>query len=755
MMNKKTILTTFVLTAVTASTFAAGLDNTVNPTAAHYGAETYGYTNTITATGRSAFVTGYNNSVNANNALVYGVGNKAEGINSLVGGEYSKATGRNSVAIGSSAQALQDNTFAIGSQARANGADALAFGNGAYAENTATVAIGKTVKATGEGALAIGFNTEATARDAIAIGGNVKEPGDTLATQKTTASGRQSIALGYKANSKGVSGISIGTNAYSEGRGAVSIGSWSIASGDGATAVGGGYARADRAVVVGSGNADGKESVSVGSYSRVYAEGAVGIGRNVFIDDSATNSVVIGSSSETISKKNVTAIGSNTYSEVENSVALGTMARADEVVSTSSANIAGKTYNFAGKTADGTVSIGGKIISGHETDRYGMPIFDDNGNIIPIVDKTVYRTITNVAAGRISDTSTDAVNGSQLNAAIKGIDKNHQDIVDTAKGLQMLGDVVADHEVAITANKQASADAITEAKKHGSVVAGDNVVVTTGTNAAGGKEYTVSVNKNLTNMNSIEFGANTDSKHSIANKDGIHVFNGEVNANYDSNGIKIENTNTLETAQYTMNGMQASDDNATIRFTTTNIDAGNQQIHGIKTGTANTDAVNVGQLKEVGNKVNDNSGRINRNENRINDLDNKINDVGRNALERANYYTDLQVNKGVAKASALAGLKFLDYNPKDKWSFAASVGHYRNANAVAVGAAYQPNENTMVHGGITVDGEVAYNLGISFKTGGQKYINKYELAEQVRQLQSDNTELRQELNELRSMIEKK
>lgn len=754
-MNNKILLTGLVLASLASTTMAAGLDNTVDSTAAHYGAEAYGYTNTITATGRSAFVTGYNNTVSANNALVYGIENKAEGINSLVGGEYSKATGRNSVAIGSSAQALQDNTFAIGSQARANGADALAFGNGAYAENTATVAIGKTVKATEEGALAIGFNTEATARDAIAIGGNVKEPGDTLATQKTTASGRQSIALGYKANSKGVSGISIGTNAYSEGRGAVSIGSWSIASGDGATAVGGGHARADRAVVVGSGNADGKESVSVGSYSRVYAEGAVGIGRNVFIDDSATNSVVIGSSSETISKKNVTAIGSNTYSEVENSVALGTSARADEVVSTSSANIAGKTYNFAGKTADGTVSIGGKIISGYETDRYGISIFDDNGNIIPIVDKTVYRTITNVAAGRISDTSTDAVNGSQLNAAIKGIDKNHQDIVDTAKGLQMLGDVVADHEVAITANKQASADAMTEAKKHGSVVAGDNVVVTTGTNAAGGKEYTVSVNKNLTNMNSIEFGANTDSKHSIANKDGMHVFNGEVNANYDSNGIKIENTNTLETAQYTMNGMQASDDNATIRFTTTNIDAGNQQIHSIKAGTANTDAVNVSQLKEVGNKVSDNSKRIDTNENRINDLDNKINDVGRNALERANHYTDLQVNKGVAKASALAGLKYLDYNPKDKWSFAASVGHYRNANAVAVGAAYQPNENTMIHGGITIDGKVAYNLGVSVKVGGQKQVTRHELEEQIRQLENNNIRMQEELNEIRAMLEKK
>lgn len=754
-MNNKILLTGLVLVSLTGTTFAAGINNTVNSTAAYYGAEAYGNSNKIEETGRSAFAVGYNNTVSANNALAYGVENKAEGINSLVGGEYSKATGRNSVAIGSSAQALQDNTFAIGSQARANGTDALAFGNGAYAENTATVAIGKTVKATEEGALAIGFNTEATARDAIAIGGNVKEPDDILATQKTTASGRQSIALGYKANSKGVSGISIGTNAYSEGKGAVSIGSWSIASGDGATAVGGGHAKADRAVVVGSGNAEGKESVSVGSYSRVYAEGAVGIGKNVFIDDSATNSVVIGSSSKKISKKNVTAIGSNTYSEVENSVALGTSARADEVVSTSSANIAGKTYNFAGKIADGTVSIGGKIISDYETDRYRMPIFDDNGNIIPIVDKTAYRTITNVAAGRISDTSTDAVNGSQLNAAIKGIDKNHQDIVDTAKGLQMLGDVVADHEVAIAANKQSAADAMAEAKKHTSVVAGDNVAVTTGTNTANGKKYTVSVKKDLTDMNSINFGANTDSKHSITNKDGMHVFNGEVNTNYDSNGIKIENTNTLETAQYTMNGMQASDDNATIRFTTTNIDAGNQQIHGVKAGTANTDAVNVSQLKEVGNKVNDNSGRINRNENRINDLDNKINDVGRNALERANHYTDLQVNKGVAKASALAGLKFLDYNPKDKWSFAASVGHYRNANAVAVGAAYQPNENTMVHGGITVDGKIAYNLGVSVKVGGQKYINKYELAEQVKQLQSDNAELRQELAELRSMIEKR
>lgn len=187
----------------------------------------------------------------------------------------------------------------------------------------------------------------------------------------------------------------------------------------------------------------------------------------------------------------------------------------------------------------------------------------------------------------------------------------------------------------------------------------------------------------------------------------------------------------------------------------TGLDNGGFKIINVAKGTNDTDAVNVSQLKETNKKVDDNTKVIENHENRIGDLEHKTVDVGRNALERANHYTDLQVNKGVAKASALAGLKFLDYNPKDKWSFAASVGHYRNANAVAVGAAYQPNENTMIHGGITVDGKVAYNLGVSVKVGGQKYINKYELAEQVRQLQSDNAELRQELAELRSMIEKR
>lgn len=590
--NKKAIALVAAMAAISSTVFGAGVNNTVAPNAALYGAEAYGKDNTVAATATSAFAVGYNNKVSGDNAFVYGNANTASGTNSIAGGEYSKAAGRNSVALGSSAQALQNDTFAIGSQARANGTDAVAIGNGSYAENTATLALGKTVKATGEGALAIGHNAEASARNSIAIGGNVKKPGDSINPPKIVASGTSSIAVGYGATAKGNLGISIGENAYSEGRGSVAIGGWSIASGDDATAVGGGHARADRAVVVGSGNADGVESVSMGYYSRVYAEGAVGIGRNVFIDDNATDSVVIGSSSETISKKNVTAIGAHTTSEVENSVALGTSARADEVVSTSSANIAGKTYNFAGKTADGTVSIGGKIISGYETDRYGMPIFDDNGNMIPIVDKTAYRTITNVAAGRISDTSTDAVNGSQLHAAIKGIDKNHQDIVDTAKGLQMLGDIVSDHETAIAANKQAAADAMAEAKKHSSVVAGDNVVVTKQTNSNGGAEYKVAL------KDEVGFGSNSDAVHNVVNKNGMTAFNGDVDTRFDANGMYIENRDNLDNSTHDINGMTADSNNRHVAFTTNGIDAGNQVINNVAAGTKDTDAVNLKQLKD-------------------------------------------------------------------------------------------------------------------------------------------------------------
>ena len=771
-MNNKILLTGLVLASLAGTSMAAGVNNTVDPNAAGYGAESYGKSNTINATGTSSFAVGFENEVSGANSIAYGHNNKATGVNSIAGGESSEAKGYGSVAIGSSAQALSEYSYAIGSQARTNGTNTVAIGNGAYASNNNALAVGAGTKANGKDSIAVGSYVQSHSNNNVAIGTEV-----TINSSKSVGIGNgittnqsKSVAVGNGVvntsnNSIGIgNGVTADTNAVAIGNGAGANNINTIAIGNGVKA------NSTTSVAIGYGlTTDGNDSVNIGNINRGATKDSVLIGafNNVNHSDHLedpegdvlignTNTVQDGYYATVLGKDNkidnanyAVAIGHKASVAADESVAIGHEANADTVIGTASASIAGKTYNFAGGTPVGTVSIG---------------------------DAGKERTITNVAAGRINKDSTDVINGSQLHAVVFEVTKNKQNIKDLAGGVNLLGDVVkenqqhikdvasavndlgnivSDHETAIAANKQAAADAMEEAKKHTSVVAGDNVVVTTGTNAASGKEYTVSVNKDLTDMNSVGFGKVTDPKHVVATKDGMHVFNGEVNTNYDSNGIKIENTNTLETAKYTMDGMQASDDNTTIRFTTTNIDAGNQQIHGVKAGTANTDAVNVNQLKEVGNKVNDNSKRIDTNENRINDLDNKINDVGRNALERANHYTDLQVNKGVAKASALAGLKFLDYNPKDKWSFAASVGHYRNANAVAVGAAYQPNENTMIHGGITLDGKTAYNLGVSFKTGGQKQVTRHELEEQIRQLENNNIRMQEELNEIRAMLEKK
>ena len=368
------------------------------------------------------------------------------------------------------------------------------------------------------------------------------------------------------------------------------------------------------------------------------------------------------------------------------------------------------------------------------------------------------RQLQGVAAGEVSATSTDAVNGSQLYTEIKEtremlkipmdwlenhearIETNKQNIKDLAIGVSMLGDAVKENTDNIAMNTKLANDAMEEAKKHTIVKAGDNITVTEDSGT-----YTVSTAKDLTDMNSINLNdGNSESHYTVKGVDMTYRGDFEYHTQYNYDGMHIK-----------VNDGDNQPINNEVSVTDKGLNNGNNKIINVSRGENDTDAVNVSQLKETNKKVDDNTKAIENHEGRITDLEHKTVDVGRNALERANHYTDLQVNKGVAKASSLAGLKFLDYNPKDKWSFAASVGHYRNANAVAVGAAYQPNENTMIHGGITLDGKTAYNLGVSFKTGGQKQVTRHELEEQIHQLENNNIRMQEELNEIRAMLEKK
>ena len=118
---------------------------------------------------------------------------------------------------------------------------------------------------------------------------------------------------------------------------------------------------------------------------------------------------------------------------------------------------------------------------------------------------------------------------------------------------------------------------------------------------------------------------------------------------------------------------------------------------------------------------------------------------------------DRKINKAGAATAALSGLHYLDYNPNDKWSFATSVGHYKNATAGAIGTSYQPNENTMVHLGVALGSESTFNLGASFKLGYQDpslKMSRFEMAQQIKDLQADNADLRAEIKEIKMALQK-
>ena len=344
------------------------------------------------------------------------------------------------------------------------------------------------------------------------------------------------------------------------------------------------------------------------------------------------------------------------------------------------------------------------------------------------------------------------------------------------------------------------------------VINGDNTTVTGTTDASGNKEFKVAVNKDLTDMNSATFG-NGDERN-VVDKTGVRTFNGSVNTGITANGVVIENTDTLEQASYTGSGMQASDDNATIRFSTIGIDAGNQIINGVKSGVADTDAVNVKQLKEymstnnkdtittvkAGNNIKvtanghdytvslnkdvvdkidnatadvkanadtikSNTDAIKTNADAIKantadiadnkaQIDNLVNQIGNNDTKINNMISNTrhEARRGIASASALAALHPLDYNPDHKVDVMGGVGHYRGKTAVALGAAYRPNENLMFTVGTAINGkDSSVNAGVSYKVGAKDstYKSQASLAKDVEDLKQIVAKLQAELEEAR------
>ena len=414
----------------------------------------------------------------------------------------------------------------------------------------------------------------------------------------------------------------------------------------------------------------------------------------------ADNTIAIGglSSSETRSVANTTTIGYDAKASAEGGVALGYKSNA-----TVDKGAAG--YDISTKAASTDTSSTWKATAA------AVSVGD--------VANDVTRQITSVAAGT---NDTDAVNVAQL--------KKVETKISTVEA---------------------------DAKKHTTVVAGDNTTVTASTNANGGAEYKVAVNKDLVEMSSANFGKATDDVRARIDKDSARFFNGSENIGITPKGVQIENTDTLEQAKFDKYGMYASEGDKTVYYTTTGISAGDQIINNVKAGVADTDAVNVSQLKRVQDQIaastsvttvtagdhikvtptvngNTHDYKVSLADDIADQITNNTTNITKNTNDIKNIKGDLskmdkRVNKSVAGAAALAALHPLDFDPDAKWDFAAGYGHYRSGDAAAIGAFYRPNEDVQLSVGSTVGSdETVFNAGLSVKVGAHSGVSRSRVA---------------------------
>lgn len=487
------------------------------------------------------------------------------------------------------------------------------------ANNNTLVGTDNNITATSHSSLVSGYQNTINANNALAFGTNNTVTGENgfAGGNNATAAGRNSFAFGSHAESLVEYTVAIGNQARVSSYDSVAIGNGAFVSGESSVALGRtNNVTGENSVAIGANNGTvaGGQSAVVGYNNKIGADKEqLVFGSNS--ESSGQGALVFGTHSKAVAMDAV-AFGNNTIADKPNAVAIGTNSVTDDAVGVEGITINGTKHVFAGEQPASVVSFGSKARAG----AGGVTQYN--------------RQLTNVSAGQISADSLDAVNGSQLFAAIdeietnaKQIAKNKQNIKDVAIGLNMLGDVVNDHEQAI---------------------AGHTTAIANNTNR---------INGNTSAINTL--------------------------------GQKV---------------------------------------------TANT--ADIRSLEHV---ADNHEGRITTLENRslglANDIKNKVNNLGQ------------RVNKLGASSAALAGLHPLEYNKNDKGNFAISYGHYRNANAVALGAFYSPNEKVRLGFGITLGGETQFNINATFRTGRG---SEYEPQAKNGELE----QLRQEVETLKALVNK-
>lgn len=710
------------------------------------GGATLGNNTAIGSNSDGAIAIGGDPDTNDEETTAATVGNNATNAIAMGTNATVNDNGQNSIAIGNGATISKNSTasIAMGLNAQVDTStgvnNAIAIGSDAHAGGSGGIAIGKNAETIGAktGAVVIGVNARAEA-NSIVMG------------QKAIADSGQAVAIGYSAESHSSYGAAIGRDAY------VGSNSYGIALGGFATvgknamksiaigASGGGYKEgktevkegASYSIAMGAKTTVGEnagQSVAIGGYKAVVGDNAkystaigtfsdiaanvehgTAVGYNTNVDANYGTALGNGASAKgelstalgasTDANHQATAVGSNAQALAGNSVAVGVNSSVAEgadysvALGTSSKVEEGDAFtttdleDFKKKLGD-TYNAAWNITSA-----------DGTLGVVSVGAKGKERRLVNVARGRIDADSTDAVNGSQLYGLASDLNEKFAYLDDKINNISITGD---DN---INVSKPADGEGGTETPGTGSTSPSFDITMSDnpqfGGHADDGQGH--AANGSVTVV-----GTGTDgTTHKVVVDGATGTVSGLSNTEWDWNkyGKPAEeggyagstNAATESQLQGALEGtvQYDRDENGNVDKTNVTLNKGGDSvtIHNVAAGTADTDAVNVSQLNQAWDQINNNTTAITNIGNKVGELDSRIDEVG-------------------AGAAALAVLHPLDFDPDDKWDFAAGYGNYRGENAVAIGAFYRPNEDTMFSVGGTVgNGDNMVNAGVSFKLG--------------------------------------
>ena len=655
----------------------------------------------------------------AGDSVVLGNNAKSEGTESIVIGNGTTNTGRWSVTLGDQATGNSQYGVTIGERASSGtGSNSVAIGLMAKTSNekaggNSQTAVGVASYADGEGSSAFGANANATGSTATAIGRATKAIAQSASAfgDSASASAWGATALGVGASAKADNSIAVGSAAVTEGRESTALGRRSYAGAQSATALGtlanasaivstavgnGAKASAFQASALGnSAEASGESSMALGTESRASGSDALASGSNA--NASSMNAVAVGKDSNS-SAVNAIALGTSSNVSAISAVVIGTQAKGTHENSVTLGSYSSSAANNFNQTAKALSSFDDKATG--TTVNYNGTSSTQKG-AVSVGDGTLVRQIQNVGAGRITATSNDAVNGSQLYQAYYNAGFNIQNNGKETSRINTHGKVnFVDGEntkVVVEDGDNAAKITVNAKDTSASVEAGsDAITVTVGepTKVTGKDGVTV------TTVTNYKVDLSQKTKDEIKNAGG-RGFNVTASA---SEGTVV-NEVTEETVQSTATKMDkltldagkniklthkkgkvlsiAVSDTPTFTNVTTTGDlnvGGTVHAHG-GLDVHNNRIVNVADPKDPTDAINkryvDNAVKnINNN---INRLDNKIDHVER------------KLRAGIAGATAISFLQ--RPNEAGKSLVSVGVGGYRNENALAVGYGRNSDNN--------------------------------------------------------------